>query len=79
MPKFFKIVEHDHRKITISSATFHIFSHQCACNKAMNVMVFFSTISNVDGQMIMMATFVQFLATLIKPSATVHPTCIGQA
>jgi hypothetical protein len=91
MPKFFKIVEHDHRKITISSATFHIVSHKCACIKAMNAMIFFLTISNADGQVIMMVIFLQFLATLnLQPlyilhiqdrhrATTVHPIHIIQA
>jgi hypothetical protein len=91
VPTFFKIVEHDHKKITISSATFHIVSHKCAFIKAMNEMIFFLTISNADGQVIMMVIFLQFLATLnLQPlcilhiqdmhtATTVHPIHIRQA
>jgi hypothetical protein len=42
--------------------TFHIVSHQCACTKAMTALIY-STISNADGEAIMMVIFRHVLAT----------------
>lgn len=72
MPKVFKIVAHDRENMTMSSATFYIVSHRCACTKAMTASIF-STMTNADGQVIMIIIFLQFLATFnLQPLCILH-------